>query len=34
MMGYEMLDESQRDITPEKSAEILKNLSDKHYKNK
>lgn len=31
MVGYEMLAEPQRDITPEKSAEILKNLSTKHY---
>jgi UDPglucose--hexose-1-phosphate uridylyltransferase len=32
MVGYEMMGESQRDITPEKSAEILKNQSDIHYK--
>ncbi len=32
MVGYEMLANAQRDITPEKSAEILKNLSNKHYK--
>jgi UDPglucose--hexose-1-phosphate uridylyltransferase len=32
MVGYEMLGEAQRDITPEKSAELLKNLPDKHYK--
>jgi UDPglucose--hexose-1-phosphate uridylyltransferase len=32
MVGYEMLGESQRDITPERSAEILKNQSDVHYK--
>jgi UDPglucose--hexose-1-phosphate uridylyltransferase len=32
MVGYEMMGESQRDITAEKSAEVLKNLSDKHYK--
>jgi UDPglucose--hexose-1-phosphate uridylyltransferase len=32
MVGYEMLGESQRDITPEKSAMILKNLSTVHYK--
>jgi UDPglucose--hexose-1-phosphate uridylyltransferase len=32
MVGYEMMGESQRDITPEKSAEVLKNLSDVHYK--
>jgi UDPglucose--hexose-1-phosphate uridylyltransferase len=34
MVGYEMLGESQRDITPEKSASILKAISDTHYKNK
>lgn len=33
MVGYEMLGEAQRDISPEKSAEILRNLSDIHYKN-
>jgi UDPglucose--hexose-1-phosphate uridylyltransferase len=27
-----MLGESQRDITPEKSAEILRNLPETHYK--
>lgn len=32
MVGYEMLAEPQRDITPEQSAEILRNLSDVHYK--
>ncbi|UQD55487.1 UDP-glucose--hexose-1-phosphate uridylyltransferase [Flavobacterium sp. K5-23] len=32
MVGYEMLGESQRDITAEKSATVLKNLSIKHYK--
>lgn len=32
MVGYEMMGESQRDITPEKSAEILKSQSDNHYK--
>ena len=32
MVGYEMLAEPQRDITPEQSAEILKGLV--HYKNK
>ncbi len=32
MVGYEMLAEAQRDITPEQSAEILKKLSLKHYK--
>lgn len=34
MVGYEMLAEAQRDITPEQSAEILKNLSTVHYKNR
>ncbi|WP_312902383.1 UDP-glucose--hexose-1-phosphate uridylyltransferase [Chryseobacterium taichungense] len=34
MVGYEMLAEAQRDITPEQSAEILKNLSTIHYKTK
>lgn len=32
MVGYEMLAEPQRDITPEQSAEILKKLSLIHYK--
>ena len=32
MVGYEMMGEAQRDITPEKSAEILRNLSAIHYK--
>ena len=31
MVGYEMLDEPQRDITPEKSAEILKKSDAVHY---
>ena len=31
MVGYEMLAESQRDITPEKAAEILRNTSTTHY---
>jgi len=34
MVGYEMMGESQRDITPEKSAEMLRNLSEVHYKQK
>ncbi|MBF0695714.1 MAG: UDP-glucose--hexose-1-phosphate uridylyltransferase [Flavobacterium sp.] len=34
MVGYEMLAESQRDITPEKSAEMLRNLPEVHYKQK
>jgi UDPglucose--hexose-1-phosphate uridylyltransferase len=32
MVGYEMLGESQRDITAEKSASILKEQSEVHYK--
>lgn len=32
MVGYEMLAEAQRDITPEHSAEILKNISTVHSK--
>jgi len=31
MVGYEMLAEAQRDITPEKAAEILRGLSEVHY---
>lgn len=31
MVGYEMLANPQRDITPEASAETLKNLSEVHY---
>ena len=34
MVGYEMMGESQRDITAEKSAKMLKDLSDVHYKSK
>jgi UDPglucose--hexose-1-phosphate uridylyltransferase len=34
MVGYEMMGEAQRDITPEKSATVLKALSEVHYKNK
>ena len=34
MVGYEMMGESQRDITAEKSAQILRELSGVHYKNK
>lgn len=34
MVGYEMLAEPQRDITPEQSAEVLKDLSVVHYKSK
>ncbi|ESO09895.1 hypothetical protein HELRODRAFT_190320 [Helobdella robusta] len=32
MVGYEMLAEAQRDLTPEKAADILRNLSTIHYK--
>ena len=32
MVGYEMLGESQRDITPEKSAAMLREQPDVHYK--
>ncbi len=32
MVGYEMLGEAQRDISPEKSAEILRKTSNIHYK--
>ena len=31
MVGYEMLAESQRDLTPEQAAERLRALSDIHY---
>ncbi len=31
MVGYEMLAEAQRDLTPEQAAERLRNLSDHHY---
>ena len=34
MVGYEMMGESQRDITPEKSADALRSCSDIHYKSK
>jgi len=34
MVGYEMLAEPQRDITPEQSAQVLKGLSVIHYKSK
>ncbi len=33
MVGYEMMAEPQRDITAEASAEILRGLSSKHFKN-
>jgi UDPglucose--hexose-1-phosphate uridylyltransferase len=32
MVGYEMMGESQRDITAEKSAQMLRDISDIHYK--
>jgi UDPglucose--hexose-1-phosphate uridylyltransferase len=32
MVGYEMLAEPQRDITPEQSADLLKKQPTKHYK--
>lgn len=32
MVGYEMLAEPQRDVTPEQSADILKSLSNIHYR--
>ncbi|WP_368074905.1 UDP-glucose--hexose-1-phosphate uridylyltransferase [Vibrio natriegens] len=32
MVGYEMLAESQRDLTPEQAAERLRNASEIHYK--
>jgi UDPglucose--hexose-1-phosphate uridylyltransferase len=31
MVGYEMLAETQRDLTPEQAADMLRNLSDIHY---
>lgn len=34
MVGYEMLGEAQRDITPEQSAAILRHLPNIHYKTK
>lgn len=34
MVGYEMLGEAQRDISPEQSARILRDLPNIHYKNK
>jgi UDPglucose--hexose-1-phosphate uridylyltransferase len=32
MVGYEMLAEAQRDLTPEQAAARLRDLSDVHYK--
>ena len=34
MVGYEMLGEAQRDISPEQSAKILRDLPNTHYKTK
>lgn len=34
MVGYEMMAESQRDITPEQAAERLRGLSEVHYKSR
>lgn len=33
MVGYELLDTPQRDITPESAAERLRSLSEQHYRN-
>jgi UDPglucose--hexose-1-phosphate uridylyltransferase len=33
MVGYEMLGEAQRDLTPEQAAERLRAVSEVHYKN-
>jgi UDPglucose--hexose-1-phosphate uridylyltransferase len=32
MVGYEMMAEGQRDLTPEQAAERLRSLSDVHYR--
>jgi UDPglucose--hexose-1-phosphate uridylyltransferase len=32
MVGYELLAEPQRDITPEQAAERLRQLDDRHYR--
>ena len=32
MVGYEMLGEAQRDITPEQAAARLRDLSERHYR--
>ncbi len=32
MVGYEMMAEAQRDLTPEQAAERLRSLPEKHYK--
>jgi len=31
MVGYELLAEAQRDLTPEQAAQRLRNLSEQHY---
>jgi UDPglucose--hexose-1-phosphate uridylyltransferase len=31
MVGYELLAEAQRDLTPEQTAERLRNLREEHY---
>ena len=31
MVGYELLAEAQRDLTPEQAAERLRNVSERHY---
>ena len=31
MVGYELLAEAQRDLTPEQAAQRLRNLSERHY---
>ncbi|MGH2413769.1 MAG: hypothetical protein ACRDEA_08775 [Microcystaceae cyanobacterium] len=31
MVGFEMLGEPQRDLTPEQAAELLRSLSEVHY---
>jgi UDPglucose--hexose-1-phosphate uridylyltransferase len=32
MVGFEMLAEAQRDLTPEHAAEQLRGVSEKHYR--
>lgn len=32
MVGYELLAQAQRDLTPEQAAEKLRSLPDSHYK--
>ncbi|CAL8384498.1 galactose-1-phosphate uridylyltransferase [Gadus morhua] len=34
MVGYEMLAQEQRDLTPEQAAERLRNVPDEHYRNR